>query len=250
MIPISRSEVDALGKDECLQLMEQLGEAQPLRGVLVVEQKAMIKDLFSKEGEQEKPLSGFAKMNRSQLADKARQPQVPVLENHTRGHLIKIMREDFMQQSTPKGWDYFGFGKHGAKTYQDVLQVDHESIRWIDQVEDQQSHRKLERFSSWLKMQSVFQEPNLVNNMTQERTTRRIRQLEEEKIFAEMQASKEPDKRRQAPEQKGVSSTTVLGEENLTLKEQVRKLTEHVQLLMTSSQERGTASSAESSAEL
>ena len=234
MIPISRSEVDALGKDECLQLMEQLGEAQPLRGVLVVEQKAMIKDLFSKEGEQEKPLSGFAKMNRSQLADKARQPQVPALENHTRGHLIKIMREDFMQQSTPKGWDYFGFGKHGAKTYQDVLQVDHESIRWIDQVEDQQSHRKLERFSSWLKMQSVFQEPNLVNNMTQERTTGRIRQLEEEKIFAEMQASKEPDKRRKAPEQKGVSSATVLGEENLTLKEQEQKLTEQVQLLMTS----------------
>ena len=53
-IPMSRPEVDALRKDECLQLMELLGEAQPRRGVLV---KSMIKDLlFVKGGEQEKPL--------------------------------------------------------------------------------------------------------------------------------------------------------------------------------------------------
>ena len=37
MIPTSRSEVDALKEDECLQLVEQLGEAHPHRGVLVVE---------------------------------------------------------------------------------------------------------------------------------------------------------------------------------------------------------------------
>ena len=57
-------------------------------------------------------------------------------------------------------------------------------------------------------MHSVLQEPNLVNNMTQERMTRRIRQLEEETLFAEMQASKELDQRRKTPKQKGVSSTT------------------------------------------
>ena len=83
-------------------------------------------------------------------------------------------------------------------------------------------------------MHSVLQEPNLVNNMTQERMTRRIRQLEEEKLFAEMQASKELDQRRKTPKQKGVSSTTVSEEENSSLKEQVRKLTAQVQLLMTS----------------
>ena len=86
-IPMSRSEVDALRKDECLQLMEHLGEAQPRRGVLVVELKSMIKDLlFSKERGQEKPLLGFAKVNRNQLAEKARQLQIPVSEHHTRGH--------------------------------------------------------------------------------------------------------------------------------------------------------------------
>ena len=85
--------------------------------------------------------------------------------------------------------------------------------------------------------------------MAQERMTRRIRQLEEEKLFAEMQASKELDKRRKTPEQKGVTPTTVLEEENTALKEQVTDLKEQVQLLMTSSQERGAASSAESSAE-
>ena len=61
--------------------------------------------------------------------------------------------------------------------YQEVLQVDHEFCRWIDQVEDQQSTWKLKRFSSWLKMQSASQGPNLVHSMTQERMTRRIRQL-------------------------------------------------------------------------
>ena len=125
MIPMSRSEVDALKKDECLQLMEHLGEAQLRRGVLVVELKAMLKVLLlSKEGEQEKSLLEFAKMTRSQLADKERQLQIPMSENHTRGHFVKITRENLMQQSTPKGSNYLGFGKHGAKTYQEVLQLD------------------------------------------------------------------------------------------------------------------------------
>ena len=52
-----------------------------------------------------------------------------------------------------------------------------------------------------------------VNNMIQERMTRRIRQLEEEKLFAEMQASKEHDERRKTPEQKVGSSIKVLEEE-------------------------------------
>ena len=77
--------------------------------------------------------------------------------------------------------------------------------------------------------------------MTQERKTRRIRQLEEEKLFAEMQASKELEKRRKSPEQKVANSITVLEEENISLTEQVQ--------LLTSSQERGAASSAECSAE-
>ena len=74
-------------------MMEHLGEAQPRRGVLVLELKSMIKDLlFAEGGEQEKLLLGFAKMNRSQLAEKARQLQIPVNEKHTRGHLIKIIK--------------------------------------------------------------------------------------------------------------------------------------------------------------
>ena len=44
MIPMSRSAVGALNKDECLRLMEQLGEGHPRRGgVLVVDLKAMLK---------------------------------------------------------------------------------------------------------------------------------------------------------------------------------------------------------------
>ena len=62
-------------------------------------------------------------MNRNQLAEKARQLQIPESENHTRGQLIKTIRKDLIQQSTPNDSDYLGFGKHGAKTYQEVLHL-------------------------------------------------------------------------------------------------------------------------------
>ena len=120
MFPVLRSDVDNLRKDECLQLMEQLGEAQPRREVLVMALKAMIKDmLFSDEDGQEQPLLGLAKMNRSPLADKARQVNIPIAESHTRGLLIRLLRGNHTQQSTPAGSDYLGFGKHVAETYLD-----------------------------------------------------------------------------------------------------------------------------------
>ena len=144
---------------------------------------------FSRKEDKEKPLLGFVNMNRNQLAEKARQLQIPVSGNHTRRHLINIIREDLIQQSTPKGSDHLGFGKHGTKKYQEVLHL-------IEQVEDHQSHWKLKRFSSWLKMQNVFQETNLENNMAQERMTRRIRQL---------------DKRRKTPEQEGATLNYGIG---------------------------------------
>ena len=104
--------------------------------------------------------------------------------------------------------------------------------RWTTTIacrpNNQHSHGELQRFSSWLKMQGVHQEPSLVD-MTQERTTRRIRQLEEE-LFAEMQASRELDKHGKTPEQKGATSTTVL-EEEVTI---VRKLSEQQRSFTTS----------------
>ena len=46
------------------------------------------------------------------------------------------------------------------------------------------------------------------------------------RLFADMQAAKELEKRRKTPKEKGANSTTVLKDENLLLKEQVRKLSE------------------------
>ena len=60
----------------------------------------------------EQPLLGLAKMNRSQLADKACQLQKPTSENHTRRQMIRAIREDLIQQRTPNGSDYLGFGEH------------------------------------------------------------------------------------------------------------------------------------------
>ena len=159
MIPTSLSEFDALRNDECLQLLEQLGEAQQNAQVHAGGQGTTTPDTNVRAA-----FEGTADQNQT---------------------------EDIKKLATPKGSDYLGFGKHGAKTHQ-RLYVDHEFCLWVDNVEHHQSHWKLERFSSWLKMQSVCQEPSLVNSVTQERMTRRIKQLEEEKkLFAEMQASKE-----------------------------------------------------------
>ena len=107
----------------------------------VIKLKAMIKDLlFSKEGEQEKPLAEPAGGQGTTTTE------IPISENLTRAHLIKITREDLMQQSTPKSSYYLGFGKHRAKTYQEVQHVNHEYCRSIDHVADQQSHWELNRF--------------------------------------------------------------------------------------------------------
>ena len=92
---------------------------------------------LSKEDGQEQPLLGLAKMNRSQLEDKAGQLNIPIAVIHTRGHSIRLIREHHMQQSTPVGSDNSGFGKHGAKTYQEVLKLDSEYCRWVHQVDDQ-----------------------------------------------------------------------------------------------------------------
>ena len=198
---MSRSEVDALNKDECLQLMEHLGDAQPRRGVLVLELKSMIKDLiFPKGGEQEKPLLCFAKMNRGQLAEKARQLQILVYENHTRGHLIKIIREDHCSKRLRRAlttWVSASTEPRGIKKfYSWIATAAIGSIRW-------KSHDPT----------GVFQETNRENNMTQGRMTRRIKQLEEEKLFAEMQASKALDQTRKTPKQKGANPNTALEEE-------------------------------------
>ena len=77
-----------------------------------------------------------------------------------------------------------GSSTGGSRT----LPLDRSSGRSAIQLETQ------EVLCSWLKMRSVFQEPSLANNMT-----RRIRQLEEENLLAEMQASKELDKRCKTP---------------------------------------------------
>ena len=62
MIPMCLLEVDALRKDECFQLMDPLGEAQPRRGVLVVDLETRIKDLlFAKEGRTGKATPGIRK---------------------------------------------------------------------------------------------------------------------------------------------------------------------------------------------
>ena len=164
-------------------------------------------------------------MNRSQLADMARELNIPIADSHTRGHLIRSIRGHHLQQSTPVASDYPGFGKHGAKTYQEVLKLDSGYCRWIDQVEDQQPHWKLKRFSSWLKMQRVPHQPNLENNMTRN---------------AWRDASKNSRKRN--------CSTTALEKKNLVLEQHVQELMEHVQLLMKPSQECGVARLPKSSA--
>ena len=232
---MSRSEFDSFRKDECLQWMEQLGEAQPPRGVLVVELKAMIKDLlfFSKENGQEQPLVDLAKMNKSQPADNARQLKIPKTESHARGHLIRLIGRNLMQQPTPEGSDFLGFGEHGANDVKrpsggSRIPLGAPQDRFL--AEDAECSPRAERGE---------QHDIGATDETHQTTRRR-------EFFAEQQAAKELDKRRKTPEQKGSNSETALEEENLVLKEQVRELIEQVQLLMTTSKEREAASSAES----
>ena len=110
MIPMSRSEVNALRKDECLQLSEQLG-----RGTTTS---------WSTGGG---------------IEDNDQGP--PLLE---RGKARKATPG--IQKGDQESQDVSGSPTCGSPY-----------CRWIDQVEDQQSHWKLKSFSSWLNLQSVFQ---------------------------------------------------------------------------------------------
>ena len=85
--------------------------------------------LVEKKGNRKKPTLRIRKDDQEPAGGQGM--TVAVFENHTRGHLISVMREDFLQQSTPKGSGYLGFGKHGAKTCQEVVKMDHVgSIKW------------------------------------------------------------------------------------------------------------------------
>ena len=116
LIPMSRSEVDVLRKEECLQLMEHLGEAQPRRGVLVVELKAMLKDLLfsKKENRKNRSWDSHGRQRASSWTRHERQLQIPVSEKHTR----RTLDQDYVGRLYAVDQ---GLGKHGAKTYEEVL---------------------------------------------------------------------------------------------------------------------------------
>ena len=87
------SEADAIRKDESLQWMEVLGETQPRRGLLVMELKAMIKDLlFSKEVEQKKKTPGICRDEQESASGQgAPTPHTNIRGAHE-GQLIRIIR--------------------------------------------------------------------------------------------------------------------------------------------------------------
>ena len=157
MIPMSRSEVDTLKRDECLQLMEQLGGAQLRRGVLLVELKARIKDLLiSKEDEQHKPLLGFAQMDKSQPAEKNTPTAVINIREHTRRQLIR---------------------KKTGRPYAVVL------TERLPQSGLRQA-RSHDVPGSFINGPRIL--PLVDPDMIQERVTRRNIQLEEDKLFAQI----------------------------------------------------------------
>ena len=98
LVPMSGSEVDALRKDECPQLLDHFGRGTTPTWSTVVgtEGHEQGSSLLQRRGTRKTTL-GIRK-DRSQLADKTRQLQIEVSENHTRGHLIKIARRDLMKQ--------------------------------------------------------------------------------------------------------------------------------------------------------
>ena len=120
--------------------------------MLVLKLESRIKDLlFVKGGEQEKPLLVFVKMKHESAGrKKARQLQITVRRARTT-------------------WGSASTETRRIKMF--YLWIA-DNCNWVDQVEVPISHWKLKRFSTWLKMQSVFQVTYLENNMTEEQMTK------------------------------------------------------------------------------
>ena len=217
MIPTSRLKVvDALRKDKCLQLMEQLGEAQPHRGVLVIEMKAMIKDLlfFSRrktgkatpriyKNEQE-PAGG---QGTSTANTSTREPHDRTLDQDHKGRPCAAVnsgrfRLSGLQQAQSQDVPRSSTG--GSR----ILPLDRPSGGSAIPLETQEVLFVAEDAERLPGTKSGKQHDPGTYDETH-RTTRG------EKFFEELQASNELDKRRKTPDQKGNRSTTVLEEENL-----------------------------------
>ena len=154
-------------------------------------------------------------MNRSQLADKARQLQIPESESYT---IDQDLKGRLYATNNSERFRLCGVVKRGAKTHQEVLQV----TKWRISNPTGNSRDSLNQ----LKMQSV-RSPR----------TQSGKQCDPKKLFAQLQESNKFDKRRKIPERKATSSAAVLEEEkNFSLKEQVRQQAEQVQLLTPSLQ--------------
>ena len=112
---MSRSEVYALRKDECLQLMEHLGQAQPRRGVLVVELKVRDQGSpFLESRRTGKTVTGIREDEQESTGRKG--TTTTVSENHTRGHFDQDHKGGPHEEINTEGLGLLGFGKHGAKT--------------------------------------------------------------------------------------------------------------------------------------
>ena len=164
--------------------------------------------LLERKGNRKNTLLGFARMTRSQLADKALQPQSPISENHTRGHLVNFITGAFyanIDGSRILPLDRAGGGSATPLATQEILVVAEDAERFPG-TESRKQH----------------------DSRTYDKTHQTAR------VGRALRGNASIERTRQKTQH---------------ARTQVRKLTEQVQLLMTSSQERGAASSAESSAE-
>ena len=112
---MSLSDVDDLRKHDCLELMEQLGEAQPRCGVLVVKVKAMIRDLFISENRKKEIVVISSDEQERAGGQGVPTPDTNIRESHD-GKADQNNTERHHEAGNTEGSGHPAFGKHGAKT--------------------------------------------------------------------------------------------------------------------------------------
>ncbi|CAK0885734.1 unnamed protein product [Prorocentrum cordatum] len=93
---------------------------------------------------------GISSMRKTDLIEKATEIGARVAPNMTSASLKLAMRRAIPQETAPEPTDYMGFGKHGATTYQQVLNRRPSSAEWTKKGANAKVSWEPIRLVSWL----------------------------------------------------------------------------------------------------
>ena len=150
-MPIVKS-ISSMNKEEATKALRDLGEVvhPNWTSVEIKSKLAEIKQKEEAEATGPPPLKGLHAMKKGALEQMAAARGIVYTDNDTKGSLMRKLRDHEFLNQAAKGEDLMGFGKHAAKTYQEVMTQDPQYVRWArEAAQDGGCSAHLRRFAQY-----------------------------------------------------------------------------------------------------